>query len=137
MTPPVSTESGLPTTGAVLAFMVDCLGVPKETDAYSYKELERLGKGGLATEKYWTVARKVMDAIVGSFLGANAASQTIDTVFRQKVAPPIKRIHFQKQRGVFVPVPEFAAPGEAIFWKRNAAGELEDFGEVLVHDWTE
>ena len=117
--------------------MVDCLGVPKETDAYSYKELERLGKGGLATEKHWMVARKVMDAIVGSFLEAKTARQTIDTVFRQTVAAPIKRIHWQMHKGVLVPVPEFSAPREAVYWKRNAAGELEDFGEILVHDWTE
>lgn len=82
--------------------MVDCLGVPKETDHYSYKELERLGKGGLATEKYWAVARKVMDAIVGSFLEAKTSNQTIDTVFRQKVAAPIKRIHRQMHRGLLV-----------------------------------
>jgi uncharacterized protein (DUF2384 family) len=134
---PTSKEFGLPSTGAVLAFMVDCLGVPKETDEYSYKELERLAKGGLATEKYWAVARKVMDAIVGSFLEANAASQKIDTVFRQKVSAPIKRIHWQMHKGLLIPVPEFSAPREAVFWKRNSAGELEDFGEILVHDWTE
>ena len=132
-----SKEFGLPSTGAVLAFMVDCLSVPKETDDYSYKELERLAKGGLATEKYWAVARKVMDAIVGSFLEANAASQKIDTVFRQKVSAPIKRIHWQMHKGLLIPVPEFSAPREAVFWKRNSAGELEDFGEILVHDWTE
>ncbi len=131
------TEFGFPTTGAVLAFMVDCLGIPKETEAYSYKELERLKKGGMATEMYWTVARKVMDAIVGSFLKTKTASQTIDSVFKQKVAASIKRIHWQMQKGVLVPVPEFSAPLEAVYWKRNAAGELEDFGEILVHDWTE
>lgn len=132
-----SKEFGLPSTGAVLAFMVDCLGVPKETDDYTYKELERLAKGGLATETYWAVARKVMEAIVGSFLEMKAASQTIDTVFRQTVSTPIKRIHWQMHKGVLVPVPEFSAPPEAVYWKRNAAGELEDFGEILVHDWTE
>lgn len=137
MKPPSSTELGLPSTGAVLVFMVDCLGVPKETDGFSYKELERLGKGGLATEKYWAVARKVMDAIVGSFLEGKTSSQTIDTVFRQKIAAPIKRIHWQMHKGLLVPVPEFAAPREAVFWKRNAAGELEDFGGILVHDWIE
>lgn len=131
------TSLGLPSTGAVLAFMVDCLGVPKETDAYSYKELERLGKGGLATEKYWEVARKVMDAIVASFMEADTARQTIDTVFRQKVAAPIKRIHWQMQKGLLVPVPEFAAPHEAVYWKRNDVGELENFSGILVHDWTE
>lgn len=131
------TGFGLPTTGAVLAFMVDCLGIPKETDDYGYKELERLKKGGMATETYWAVARKVMDAIVGSFLETKTASQTIDSVFKQKVAVPIKRIHWQMRKGVLVPVPEFTAPSEAIYWKRNAAGELEDFGEILVHDWTE
>lgn len=137
MTSPALTEFGLPSTGAVLAFMVDCLGVPKETDAYSYKELERLEKGGLAMEKHWEVARKVMDAIVASFLEAKAAHQTIDTVFRQTVSAPIKRIHWQMHKGLVVPVPEFSAPYEAVYWKRNAAGELEDFGEILVHDWTE
>jgi hypothetical protein len=131
------TEFGLPTTGAVLAFMVDCLGVPKETEAYSYKELERLKKGGLKTETYWAVTRKVMDAIVGSFLETKTASQTIDSVFKQKIATPIKRFHWQMHKGVLVPIPEFSAPPEAIYWKRNAAGELEDFGEILVHDWTE
>jgi hypothetical protein len=137
MTATESKEFGLPSTGAVLAFMVDCLGVPKETDHYGYKELERLGKGGLATEKYWAVARKVMDAIVTSFMETKAASQTIDNVFRQKVTAPIKRIHWQMHKGLLVPVPEFAAPREAVFWKRNAVGELKDFGEILVHDWTE
>jgi hypothetical protein len=117
--------------------MVDCLGVPKENDGYSYKELERLGKGGLATEKYWAVARKVMDAIVGSFLEAKTANQKIDTVFRQAASAPVKRIHWQMHNKLLVPVPEFSAPREAVFWKRNATGELEDFGEILVHDWTE
>jgi len=137
MKQPASTESGLPTTGAVLAFMVDCLGVPKEAAGFSYKELERLGKGGLATEKYWAVARKVMDAIVASFMEANTARHTIDTVFRQKVAGPIKRIHWQTHKKLLIPVPEFVAPREAVYWKRDAAGELEDFGGILVHDWTE
>lgn len=132
-----SKEFGLPSTGAVLAFMVDCLGVSKDAAEYSYKELERLKKGGLATEKYWAVAHKVMDAVVASFLEATTARQTIDKVFRQTVSTPIKRIHWQKHKGVLVPVPEFTAPREAVYWKRNAAGELEDFGEILVHDWTE
>jgi len=131
------TQLGLPGTGAVLAFMVDCLGVPKETNGYSYKELERLAKGGLATEKYWLIARRVMDAIVASFMEASVARQTIDTVFRQKVAGPIRRIHWQRQKRLVLPVPEFAAPREAVCWRRNAAGELEDYAGILVHDWSE
>jgi hypothetical protein len=132
-----ASEFGLPSTGAVLAFMVDCLGTPRKTDAYDYKEIERLEAGGLAEAKYWAVARKVMDAIIASFLGHKTASQTIDTVFQQTVAAPINRIHWQMQKGVLVPVPERAAPHEAIYWKRNATGKLENFGEILVHDWTE
>jgi hypothetical protein len=132
-----SSEFGLPATGAVLAFMVNCLGVPKKTDAYDYEEIERLEMGGLADAKYWIVARKVMDAIVASFLDHQTAGQTIDTVFRQNVAAPIKRIHWQMHKKTLVPVPEFAAPTEALCWKRNATGELENFCEVLVHDWTE
>ena len=117
--------------------MVNCLGVPKKTDAYDYEEIERLEMGGLADAKYWIVARKVMDSIVASFLDHQTAGQTIDTVFRQNVAAPIKRIHWQMHKNTLVPVPEFAAPSEALYWKRNATGELENFGEVLVHDWTE
>lgn len=137
MSQPSTTGLGLPSTGAVLAFIVDCLGVPKETDGYSYKKIERLKKRGLASETYWAVIRKVMDAIIMSFLEQKMASKTIDTVFRQTVAAPIKRIHWQMHKGVFVPVPEFAAPREAVYWKRNTAGELENFSEILVHDWIE
>jgi hypothetical protein len=137
MKPDALKEVGLPSTGAVLAFMVVCLGVPKETDRYTYKELERLRKGGLATEKYWAVARKIMDAIVASFVDAKEAGQTIDTVFEQKVAAPIKCIHWRMQKGLLVPVPEFAAPREAVTWKWNAAGDLKNVREHLVQDWIE
>jgi len=130
-------EFGLPSTGAVLAFMVDCLGVPRKTDAYDYKEIERLEAGGLAEAKYWAVARKIMDAIIASFLDHETASQTIDMAFQQTVTAPIKRIHWLMQKGVLVPVPERAAPHEASYWKRNATGKLENFGEILVHDWIE
>ncbi len=117
--------------------MVDCLGVPKKTDAYGYEELQRLRSGGLGTDNYWTVARKVMDAIVATFVEPTTARQTIDIVTKQKIAAPVRRILWQMNKGVLIPVPEFGAPPEAIFWKRNAAGELEDFHEVLVHDWLE
>jgi len=120
----------------VLAFIVDCLGVPKEAAGYSYKDLERLKKGGMATDKYWEVARKVMDSIVCTFMG-NAAAQKTDSVLKQKFAAPVRRTYWRRHKGLFIPVPEFGAPAEAIYWKRNAAGELEDFGEVLLHDWIE
>lgn len=136
MTSVESNDHRLPSTGAVLAFIVDCLGIPKKTDAYDYYELRRLRKGGLATDNYWEVARKAMDAIVGSFMGAGATHKT-ETVLKQKFSAPVRRVFWRQHNGVFIPVPEFGAPAEAIYWKRDAAGELEDFGEVLLHDWTE
>jgi hypothetical protein len=130
-------EFGIPSTGAVLAFMVDCMGIPKKTDDYDYKELERLRKGGCGSDTYWLVARKVMDAIVASFTDARTAKETIDAVFRQKIAPPVRGIHWRTQNDLTVPFPEFAAPKEALTWKWNAAGELQNLAEHLVHDWTE
>ena len=137
MKPLDSTEVGLPSLGAVLAFMIDCLGAPKETENYSYKELERLGKGGLAMEKYCTVARKVMDGILSSFLETKVASQTIDRVYRQKLSTPVRGVHWQRHKRLFIPVPEFSAPPEAFYWRRNEVGQLADFAAILVHDWTE
>jgi len=137
MKAPTSAKVGLPSTGAVLAFMVDCLGIPKDSDSYNYKEVERLRKGGLSTEKHWAVARNVMEAIVASFVDAKAANQTVDAVLKQQVAAPIKRIHWQMRKGLLVPVPELAAPHEALTWTWNADGELQNLREHLVQDWIE
>ena len=137
MKTPTSAKVGLPSTGAVLAFMVDCLGIPKDGDGYGYKELERLRKGGLSAEKQWAVARSVMEAIVASFVDADAANQKIDAVLKQQVTAPIKHVHWQIQKGLFVPVPELAAPREAVTWTWNADGELQNLSGHLVQDWLE
>lgn len=121
-----SDDHRLPATGLVLAFIVDCLGVSKEAAGYSYKDLQRLRKGGLATEKCWEVVRKVMDSIVGSFLGETAAGK-IEETLKQKFAAPMRRILWREQKGVLVPVPEFCAPEEAIYWKCDVDGELADW----------
>lgn len=134
---PSSTDLGLPSTGTVLGFVIDSLGVPKKTEGYDHWEIRRLKKGGHATEKHWEVVRKVIVAVVASFTDAQTARQTVDEVFRQKVSTPIKRIHWQMQRGLLVPVPEFEAPMQSAALKWNAAGELENLCERLVHDWVE
>lgn len=131
-----SNDHRLPSTGAILAFIVDYLGVPKETADYSYKQLERLRKGGMAPDKRQEVARKVIDAIVASFMGSGAVEK-IDSVLKQKFAAPVKGYRWKPHGSLVLPIPEFGAPDEAIYWKQNEAGELVDFAEVLIHDWTE
>ncbi len=133
-------EMGLPNTGEVIAFMVDCLGVRKRGNKDSFKEydeLKKLKKGGLATDEHGRIARKILEASVASFMDPEAAQKTTEKVLKQKIAAPVRRILWRDQNGVLIPTPEFGAPKEAIYWKRNADGELDDFGEVLVHDWTE
>ena len=53
--------------GEILSFIVDCLGVPKERDDYTHKELQRLNKGGLSPQKYWAIAAQGDLAIYASF----------------------------------------------------------------------
>src|SRR5262245_20102686 len=56
-----TSEMGLPNTGEVIAFMVDCLGVRKRGNKESFKEydeLKKLKKGSLATEEHGRIARK-------------------------------------------------------------------------------
>lgn len=130
-------QIGLPTMGSVLAFMVDCLGVPKESDTYSYKEVERLRKGGMTSDTNWSVARKVMEAILASFLDPRIAPEVLDTVFRQVHTGTVRRFRWHKHDRVFVPVPEFAGPAEATNWVWDAHGRLLDLPQHLVHDWTE
>ncbi len=132
-----SDQLGLPTLGAVLAFMADCLGVPKEGDGYSYKELERLKKGGMASDKSWAVARKVMEAILGSFLDAKRAAEILDTVFKQVLTGTVRRIRWHKHDRVLVPVPELVGSQEAVNWVWDAQGRLINLSQHLVHDWTE
>lgn len=137
MNAPNQDQIGLPTLGAVLAFMVDCLGIPKEGNGYSYKEIERLKKGGMASDKNWAVARKVMEAILASFLDAKTAVEILDTVFKQVLAGRVRRIRWHKHDRVLVPVPELAGPPEAANWVWDAQGRLKNLSQHLVHDWTE
>ena len=127
----------LPSTGQVLAFMVDCLGVPKDSDHFNYAEFKRLKNGGLAPDTYWEVARKTMAGIVASFVGDQAAKPTIDNILKQRASTPVRKYHLEKRGPLVVPVPELEAPEESLFWKFDEAGNVTNFGEIILHDWME
>jgi hypothetical protein len=130
-----TTGIGLPSTGAVLGFMVDCLGVSKE-DA-GYKDLELLRKGGMSPEKDGVVMMKAMRAIIASFMDSAVANGKLEKVLKESVTAPVRRIRWQVFKNLLIPVPEFGGSPEAMLWRWDADGRLEDVDEHLVHDWTE
>src|SRR6266481_7025997 len=84
---------GLPITGAVLGFMVDCLGVSK--DEQGYKDLELLRKGGMSPERDGLVMMKAMRAIIASFMEPEAAKEKLEKVLKEKLKGPVRRIRWQ------------------------------------------
>jgi hypothetical protein len=126
---------GLPTTGAVLGFMVDCLGVSKEDQGY--KDLELLRKGGMSSEKDGEVMIRAMRAIISSFMDSDSAKEKLDKVLREKLKGPVRRIRWQTFKNVLIPVPEFGGPPEAVLWVWGEDGRLKNVEEHLLHDWTE
>ena len=132
-----SLPSGIPSTGKVLDFIVDCLGVPKANELFHTKELQRLSKGGLSHEKYWAVAHKVICGIVASFNDWNAARQMVDRAISQRHNAPIKNVSKRLFKDTWVFVPDLMPPSDAVRWKVNAAGEVENLPERLVLDWVE
>ena len=99
--------SPIPTTGELLDFIVDCLGVPKNTDAYSHKDLERLRNGGMAPGKHWEVARRVTKAIVASFVDEGTASNTMDQALAQKTQVPLIGYRCVLRNGLWNAIPEY------------------------------
>jgi hypothetical protein len=133
---------GLPSTGVVLGFMVDCLGVSKQELGASqsekgYKDLELLRKGGLSPEKDGSVMLRVMEAVLALFMEAGEAKQTLEEVLKQTWRAPVRRIRWQTYKHLVVPVPEFAGPPESVLWMWDAQGRLQNLRVHLVHDWTE
>jgi hypothetical protein len=129
--------SGLPNMGEILGFIVDCLGVPKEKDSYTHKELQRLKKGGLSPQKYWAIAHKIIVSILASFTDDDAANQTIKKMLLQKLASRQKRDWMQMPNGLWLPVTELEPLPDALHWKFNDQGEVINFQERFVLDWLE
>ena len=130
-------ESGLPSMGEVLGFCVDCLGVPKEHESYTHKELQRLRRGGLSPDKYWKIAHRLIVAILEAYLGAPMAEQTVTKLFLQKLMSPRKRDWVQAAGGLWVPIHSLEPSPDALHWKVNEAGQIENQAERLVLDWME
>lgn len=137
MNTPNNSITGLPNMGEVLGFIVDCLGVPKKQDSYTYKELQRLTKGGLSEEKYWNIVYKIIVATLVSFTGEKTANDTIKSIFLQKLVSPKKLGWIQHPNGLWMPVQETEPLSDALHWKVNKDGEVENLLERLVLDWLE
>src|SRR3954470_13002838 len=111
-----SLASAIPNMGEVLGFMVDWLGVPKKQEHYKPKDLERLRKGGLSPQKYWSITHKVIVAILASFTDGKVADETIKKLFRQKLASAQKLGWLQKPNGLWVPVQETEPLPDSLRW---------------------